>query len=160
MIEFLIPVDSSLDLSDNLNLCNSTCAISSIKYIMRNPHITNISANGTLQDKIKKEWFLRSCCQWLCFGRTKNPSYISLFLLHKEGPSKDNKFFKLLNFAIPYESKSDILIKASLKGILQPTRCQYPLINYHYNQNKIVILLGSGSEWPNNGRFFWGWFHI
>ena len=54
LIEMPIPVDLSLD---NLNLCSSKCAISSIKYIMRNPHITNISANGTLQDKIKKKDF-------------------------------------------------------------------------------------------------------
>ena len=50
--ELFIPVHatvhSSLDSSADLNLCKSTCAISSIRYIMRNPHITSTSANGTL----------------------------------------------------------------------------------------------------------------
>ena len=78
----IIPVDSSLAI---LNLCNIKCAISSIKYIMRNPHITNISANGTLQDEIKKGIFERaSSMTW--FWKNKNPSYIS-FLLNKESPS-------------------------------------------------------------------------
>ena len=62
-MELLIPVHatehSSLDFSADLTLCKSTCANSSIKYIMRNPHITSISAKGTLQNKkkiyIKKE---------------------------------------------------------------------------------------------------------
>ena len=82
LIEILIPVDSSLA---NLNVCNSKCAISSIKYIMRNPHITNISANGTLQDKIRKGIFERALSMtW--FWKNKNPSYIS-FLLNKAAPS-------------------------------------------------------------------------
>ena len=54
-MELLIPVHatehSSLDFSADLTLCKSTCASSSIKYIMRNPHITSISAKGTLQNK-------------------------------------------------------------------------------------------------------------
>ena len=55
LMELLIPVHaterSSLDFSADLTLCKSTCASSSIKYIMRNPHITSISAKGTLQNK-------------------------------------------------------------------------------------------------------------
>ena len=54
-MELLIPVHatehSSLDFSADLTLCKSTCASSSIKYIMRNPHITSISAKGTLEKK-------------------------------------------------------------------------------------------------------------
>jgi hypothetical protein len=43
---------------------------------MRNPHITNISANGTLQDEIKKGIFERALSMtW--FWKNKNPSYIS-----------------------------------------------------------------------------------
>ena len=56
-MELLIPVHatehSSLDFSADLTLCKSTCANSSIKYIIRNPHITSISAKGTLQKKKK-----------------------------------------------------------------------------------------------------------
>ena len=72
-IIIIIPVDSSLAI---LNLCNSKCAISSIKYIMRNPHITNISANGTLQDEIKK-WIFERALSMTWFWKNKNPSYIS-----------------------------------------------------------------------------------
>ena len=68
-IKLLIPVDS--DFSADLNLCKSTCAISSIKYIIRNPHITSISANGSLQNKNKGVVFERVLSHDLVMGKQK-----------------------------------------------------------------------------------------